>query len=355
MIHMIKKKIIPYATVAELTLQCNMHCIHCGSSAGTHRSNELTTTEWKQVITDLAQLGGKQITLMGGEPFLRSDWYELAQTVKKNHMDTIFMTNGYLINDDIIAKLKTLQPYAIAISIDGGCAETHDAIRGLHGSFNKCIKVLTQLQKAHLPSTVITTVHKKNYKELPQLRNLLINRNIAWQIQMADPIGRFPKELHLSPKEFYSVALFIAQTRQHYGLQQMPITGAHCIGYYSQVLPNTGLSPLWTGCKAGLTALGIYSDGGVTGCLSLPEQYVEANVRTKSLEDIWNDPTFCLYNRQFTQDNLYGACKDCKHGKKCKGGCNAVSASMTGKLHADPFCLYHIENNYQLNDSQLNA
>jgi len=340
---MFRKKIFPYSTVIELTLTCNMGCIHCGSSAGKGREKELSYDEWIKVFKDLSELDCNLVTFMGGEPFLRKEWHEMAEKIKDFGMNIIFMSNGYVIDEEIISKLRKIDPYAIAISIDGASGETHDSIRGVEGSFKKCMEVLESLRSADLPTTVVTTVHKQNFKELPQMREFLINKNIAWQIQMADPIGRFPKKLHLSLKEFYSVALFIASTREQYSLKEMPITGAHCIGYNSQVLPNITLSPKWTGCQAGITALGIQSNGGVKGCLSLPNSFVEDNVRKHNVIDIWNNPDFCSYNRKFKKEDLKNDCKDCKYGKSCKGGCLAVSASMTDKTHCDPFCLYLIE------------
>jgi radical SAM protein with 4Fe4S-binding SPASM domain len=340
---MFSKKIFPYSTAVELTLKCNMKCIHCGSSAGEDRKNELSFDEWVKVFKDLAELDGELVTLMGGEPFIRKGWYELAEKVKDFGMKVNFMSNGYCIDDEIISNMRKIEPYTVAISIDGAHAETHDSIRGIKGSFEKCQEVLKSLKSADIPTTVITTVHKLNFKELSQMREFLVNKNIAWQIQIADPIGRFPKSLHLSLEEFYSVGLFIASTRQKYSLKEMPITGSHCIGYNSQMLPNITLSPKWIGCQAGLTALGIQSNGGVKGCLALSNSFIQGNVRERSLTKIWNDPEFCLDTRQFKTEDLNGDCKDCKFGKGCKGGCNAVSTSLTGKAHGDPFCLYRIE------------
>jgi len=340
---MFKKKFVPYNTVVELTLKCNMNCMHCGSSAGKDRENELSIDEWKTVCKDLSDLGGKILTLMGGEPFLREGWYTIAINARDYGMNVTFISNGYLIDDKIISKLRSIEPYAIAISIDGATAKTHDYIRGVNGSFEKCQQALEALRAADLPTTVITTVHKLNFNELPAMRNFLVNRNIAWQLQIADPIGRFPRKLHLSLKEFYALALFIASSRQQYSFKELPITGAHCIGYHSQVLPNLTLSPKWTGCQAGISALGIQSNGGVTGCLALPNSFVEGNIREQSISDIWNSQDFCSYNRKFKTEDLQGDCKSCKYGKSCRGGCGGVSASLIGKLHGDPFCLYLIE------------
>jgi radical SAM protein with 4Fe4S-binding SPASM domain len=99
----------------------------------------------------------------------------------------------------------------------------------------------------------------------------------------------------------------------------------------------------WIGCQAGLTALGIQSDGGVKGCLSLPDSFIEGNIRQRSLIDIWKDPALFSYNRAFNLDDLENQCKVCKHSKKCKGGCVTVSSTLTGKNHCNPYCLNAIE------------
>ena len=88
-------------------------------------------------------------------------------------------------------------------------------------------------RKADLPTSVITTVSKINFKELPAIQELLFDRFIAWQIQTASPIGRFPKELVLSEEEFYSLGLFIANLKKKYSSRKMSVIGSHCLGYYS--------------------------------------------------------------------------------------------------------------------------
>jgi len=340
---MFRSKFIPVIAIWEITLACNMKCMHCGSTAGKTRSNELTTKETLALCKELNELGTELVTLMGGEPFLRKDWYQISQEIKDLGMDLTFISNGFAINEEIVSKLRQLDPYAVAISLDGAVSETHDSIRGLKGSFDKCISCLELLKESGLSTSVITTLHKKNVKEVTKIRDLLLNEGIAWQIQMAGPTGRFPKELMLSKEEFYSVAMFISSSRNQYSIKELPIMGAHNFGYHSHILGNIMISPIWKGCQAGITNIGIQSDGGIKGCLSLPDDYIEGNIRKRSLTDIWNDPNFVSYNRNFKKDDLKGNCKGCKYGKSCKGGCETVSTSLTGEMHCDPYCLYLIE------------
>jgi radical SAM protein with 4Fe4S-binding SPASM domain len=317
--------------------------MHCGSSAGDTRSQELTTNEALNLCSQLQELRAKYINLTGGEALLRKDWYVIAKEIKDRGMQVSVLSNGLLLNQKTIAQLRSVGVYAIAISLDGGTPKTHDMIRGVPGSFQKCFNALDDLNKEDLPATVITTVHKGNLSELPLIRDLIIGKTKAWQIQIAVPIGRFPPEYVLSKEEFYAVALFIAAMKKRYSVRELAVMGAHSIGYHSQVLRNTMVSPVWNGCQAGISVLGIESDGSIKGCLSLPESFVEGNIRQRPLADIWEDPSSFSYNRDFSCSDLKDQCTTCRFGKTCKGGCTTVSASLTSAPHNDPYCLYHLE------------
>jgi radical SAM protein with 4Fe4S-binding SPASM domain len=344
---MYRKTRVLRSAVYELTLRCNMRCIHCGSSAGDARKKELTAEQWNSVTKELAEMHCKDIALIGGEPFLNPGWFEIAKNIKDLSMDVSVVTNGWCVNDTLISQLRSLEPYAVAVSIDGGSSMVHDTIRQQRGSFERCLTALDRLTNANIPTTVVTTLHKKNINDLSHLRALLAHKKIAWQLQLAAPIGRFSKELALSKDEFYAAALFIASTRKHYSIQELPIIGAHCFGYNSKVLPNINLIPIWRGCQAGISLIGIQSDGGVKGCLSLPDDLVEGNVTANNLADIWENSNSFSYNRLFSTKDLTLECAECEYGKKCKGGCLSVSTATTGKQHGDPYCLRAIEKQFE--------
>ena len=173
-----KQKYIPKQVVWELTLKCNLKCIHCGSSAGKPRPNELSLRESLKLCRDLAEINANEVCFMGGEPFLQKEWYKLGKEVKDLGMKLLLISNGYMVNSDIISKLVKLQPYGVSTSLDGATAETHDHIRGVHGSFKKVMEFISLSRKVDLPTTVITTVNKLNFKELPKIKDFLLDKNI---------------------------------------------------------------------------------------------------------------------------------------------------------------------------------
>jgi radical SAM protein with 4Fe4S-binding SPASM domain len=333
----------PGCAVWELTLGCNLKCIHCGSAAGKARKNELTTKEAFQLVKDLAELGTHEVCLMGGEPLIRKDWYEIAKEVRNYDMKLSIISNGFNVTQETINKLAKIEPHAVSTSLDGGTAETHDRIRGVPGSYDKVMNYIKLSREADLPTSVITTVSKLNFKELPIIKDLLFNRFIAWQIQTASPIGRFVKELVLNEEEFYALGLYIASLKQKYTSREMPVIGAHCLGYYSDKIPELGILPKWIGCQGGISIISIQSDGGIKGCLSTPDEYIEGNIRNKDIKEIWNDPNAFAYNRQFKKEDLGPNCRDCEYGETCRGGCMSMSTAYTGIPFNTPLCFHRIE------------
>lgn len=324
--------------VWEFTLDCNLNCSHCGSSAGSPRKDELNTDECFDLCEELAEFGCEDVSLMGGEPFLREDWFQVAQCIKDLGMNLNFVSNGISL-DEHIDRIARLEPKVVGISLDG-MEETHDSIRG-EGSFEKAIRALKLLKREEIQTTVITTLSKLNYEDLPEMKNLLLGKNINWQLQIAMPFGNFGIEKMLSKEEFYSTALFIAKERIKNKFERFPAIGAHCYGYNSKILP--GCSD-WEGCPAGKSAIGITSNGGIVGCLAMGNnRFIEGKVRNRSLKEIWKNPDNFQYNRNFDETKLGANCNDCKYGPECKGGCNAMSYTVTGEFHNDPYCFHRIE------------
>jgi len=323
--------------VWELTLACNLRCTHCGSSAGHARSNELDTKECYKLCEEFASLNCRDVSLMGGEPFLRPDCFAIARCVKQLGMNLSFVSNGTLLEQHL-DEIERVEPKVVGISLDG-MKDAHERIRG-GGTWDKAVGAVEALRSRGIQTTVITAVSKINFKDLPKMRDLLLKKGVNWQIQTAMPFGNFQKEFVLSKEEYYATALFIAKERIRNKFEDLPVVGAHCYGYHSRVLPGCR----WNGCQAGMSSIGVTSDGNIVGCLSMGnDRFIEGNVRERSLVDIWNDPSTFAYNRKTEMKKAGPNCATCKHEPECGGGCNSVSYSLTGAFHNNPYCFLAIE------------
>ncbi len=340
LISLLTRRIKNSCAVWEITLKCNSKCIHCGSRAGSARSDELNTEEALKLVKEFHSCGYKGVALMGGEPLIREDWFEIAKEVKKYKMDLSIVTNGLNVVNHI-QKLKKLDVDCVSLSLDGGIPETHDYLRGIKGAYDKTINAMKTLKKEKLPVSIITAISKRNLNEVDLIKNLILDHNVSWQIQLAVPIGRFPKDLTISREEYYVLAMFISISVKKYSYRRLPVIGAHCIGHFSRFIPNLGLAP-WVGCQAGYSVLGIQSNGNIKGCLTLPDEFIEGNVRTQSLKEIVSNPHAFAYNRSFKKENLIGYCRNCDMANECRGGCLGTGYAINS--HDSPYCLRAIEN-----------
>lgn len=332
----------PNSVVWEITWKCNAHCIHCGSDCiSAEKQNQLTTDECLEIISDLHRIGAKKVTLSGGDPLLREDFPILAKEIKKYGINLGFITNGIALDDEKIEIIKDLNPRAFGISIDGADDYIHDYIRGHKGCLSHAFDSLIKLKNSGIIPSVVTTVHKLNYSQLPKLRDMLVVVGIgAWQIQYADFIGRMDQSCMITEAQFKKIAEFIYQTQSNYG-NTMYVTGADVTGYMDELSKKIGMTN-WSGCRAGIGVLGLGSDGTVRGCLSQQlDKYIEGNIRERSLFEIWNDPNSFSYNRHFDINTLCGYCRECEHAQICKGGCSR-SATNRSKCRCNPYCLYKI-------------
>ncbi len=323
--------------VWEFTLACNLRCTHCGSAAGMQRDDELTTSEAFETCEMLASVGCREVCLMGGEPLLRGDFIQVANCIRQLGMQLSIVSNG-MIMGEFVDRISSIGPEVVGISLDG-MEGTHEHIRG-QGTWKKALEAIDLLRAKGIQTTVITAVSKQNFRDLPKMRELLAPKGVNWQIQTAMPYGNFNRELTLSPEEFYATALFIAKEQLREGDGKVKVGGAHCYGYFSKVIPGS----TWNGCTAGRSTIGITSDGGVVGCLSMGnDRFIEGNVRERHLKDIWYDENSFGYTRRFEEGELGENCAGCRHWKRCAGGCSSVSLALTGKFHNDPYCLRAIE------------
>ncbi|MBN1947945.1 MAG: radical SAM protein [Bradymonadales bacterium] len=335
----------PYSVNVELTLACNLRCRHCGSSAGKPRPDELSLEEFATCFAELAQLGGEEVCLLGGEPLVRKDWEAICHQVGEAGLRLVLITNGMAVNDEVVRRMAAMPHlHRVGVSLDAAHAEIHDDLRGRSGSHARALWALFSLRDAGIEVGAITTLSRPNLEELQPLAELLLDQQITWQIQVASLGGtRFDSSDHLDRAAFYRVGQFISECRRRYPVDRLPVAGSHDIGHHSEILGPTGELAEWHGCGAGLYTLGIMSDGRIKGCLSQHDDFIEDNLRHRSLVDIWNDPNLFTRNRRFSVEQLEGFCRQCPYGATCRAGCSNVAYTTTGCTFDNPFCFYRIE------------
>jgi radical SAM protein with 4Fe4S-binding SPASM domain len=351
MIKLLKKLgFVPRIAVWELTLRCNLSCRHCGSRAGRARDDELTLAEALHLADELATMGCRFATLSGGEPLLRSDWPAIAERLIERGITVGLISNGILWTDACAKLAKTLGLETVAFSLDG-FRESHEYQRRVPGQWQQVLDAIERCVKHGIRASVVTTVNKRNAGELVDLRKLLAERGVQrWQVQFATPTGNMAdhRSLLMEPSDLLDVIPLIAAMCRDDLLPR--VYPGHDVGYYGEheeaLRSHAEPLPVWTGCSAGCSIVGIESNGNIKGCLSLPsamngvDRFVEGNVRDSSLEAIWNGPSAFAYNREFTTDLLGGFCRTCDYAEVCRGGCTWTTFAEHGPVRDNPYCYY---------------
>ncbi len=345
----------PIYCVWEITLRCDHECAHCGSRAGPVRDDELSTEEMFEVADHLVRLGTREVTLIGGEAYLRSDSYKLVEHLAKQGVRVTMQTGGRGLTLERAQKFKACGLSAVGVSVDGP-ADVHDVLRASPGSHEAAMRAIANCRQAGIPVTSNSQVNRLNAHRLVETGRMLEDAGVVvWRAQLTAPMGRAADhpEWILQPYMILDVIETLA-TIQRDALERarergIPMRRAfnvslgNNLGYYGpheQILRSRpGREDRhWQGCKAGQFVMGIESDGTVKGCPSLPTApYTGGNVRELSLDRIW-DAEQIAFTRDRGTNELWGFCKSCYYADTCRAGCSFTAHSTLGRRGNMPFC-----------------
>lgn len=320
----------------ELTTLCNLRCAHCGTRAGIQNRNQLPLEKCLSIADELAGIGCGAACLIGGEVTLFHGWDQIADRLIDNGVPTNIITNAYNITDDKFRIIRNSKIRTVCISIDG-MENNHNAIRGRPDCFSQLTAFIDRLNRTDKHLTAVTTLTKSNIVDIEALSSFLAENNVRiWQLQTCSPFGNASDNAGLAPDR--SDIRNVIEIFQKLPQSPMKIQLADNIGYYVE---DSGgdLLRQFRGCAAGLLSVGIDSDGNVRGCESLKDdRFIEGNLKTRTLKDIWEDPDSFSYNRKFTADLLTGACAACRYGKVCAGGCRSHNLFSHDKIYESAVC-----------------
>ncbi|ASU39125.1 hypothetical protein hmeg3_13070 [Herbaspirillum sp. meg3] len=338
----------PVYAVWELTLRCNLKCNHCGSRAGEQRSGELTTEEAFHLIDELAELGVRELAVIGGEAYLRRDWLEIIERICSYGIRPVLQTGGYGLSEKVIVRAKSSGLAAIGVSVDG-TSEIHDKIRGVNGAHYSALQAIRWAKKHGLAATANTQIHSRNWRQLPEILLELADAGIeAWQLQLTVAMGNAVENSQLLLQPYFLDELFpiLAKLFEECDKRGIEFQAGNNIGYFGPYehlwRGPTRMSDHYDGCQAGINGIGIEADGTIKGCPSLAtSRYTEGNVKRRRLKDIWTDRKNFQLNR-VEKPSLWGFCKSCYYSSVCRGGCVWTSDSLLGRPGNNPYCHHRV-------------
>jgi len=349
----------PFLVVWDFTHMCNLQCKHCYQDAQKALPDELTTEEAKRLIDQLSDAGVVVVAFSGGEPLMRTDFFEIAAYAHQQDLYVALASNGTMITPAVAKKIRTAGIDYVEISIDGRDAASHDAMRGIDGAFDRSVAGIKNCVTEGIYSCIATTVTQDNYDQVDDIhmlaKNLGVKRMMCFNfiptgrgLDMAahdispcqredllrsilakDREGSGPEVLSTAP-QFARVAL------ECDGNTGVPVGHFHAGSGLDG--KTRALADFIGGCGAGRLYCSIEPDGDVQPCVFLP--VTVGNVREKPFLDIWHGAQVLEGLRD--RSSLSGHCAVCENKLVC-GGCRARAWAYFGDVNApDPGCINNL-------------
>lgn len=319
---------LPTDFVFEPTSLCNLRCKMCYFDRKlTVKPGEMNTGQIETMIDNLPSM--KRVNLIGGEPFMRRDIFEILAHLEKRGVYTVISTNGTLVSREKSERLKKFHNLeGLSMSIDG-TKKTHNSIRGTEYAFDNTVNAMRWLKNDIF--VLITTVFQKdNIHELSDTINLLADLGLSHFLLEHE--RRYLKE----DIELTADMLDIPTTS--FGLK---ISDALDPGYSLQELKKSLQTAEETARKRGIKIYYLPSHfkekmaqchtfslrengryfcrevfkgrigalGNVFHCPAIRHSF--GNILEQPFEEIWNSEEHRSFRRKLVENNLLPVCKTC--------------------------------------------
>jgi radical SAM protein with 4Fe4S-binding SPASM domain len=333
----------PRWAVWELTLACDQKCAHCGPRAGHRRPDELSTEEALRVVQELKELGCGEVVLIGGEAYLRNDFILIIRAIREAGMSCTMTTGGLNLTRERAEAMIEAGIGSVTFSIDG-LEATHDHLRGVQGSWQRAFQAMKNVREAGGKVACNSQINALTYRELPTLLDLLADAGIhSWQIQITVPHGNAADhpEIILQPYMFIEVFEMLDGLIDRCHERKVRLWPGNNLGYFGPLEKKlrSAQKKHWRGCTAGVSVMGIESNGGIKNCPSLGgENNIGGSWRVHGIKKIWEESYQLGYVRQRTVDDLWGYCRECYYADTCMAGCTAAAEPLLGRPGNNPFC-----------------
>ena len=167
--------------------------------------DELSTEEWTDILLQLKEIGIKNITLSGGEPFMRKDIIKIISYANKIGLEVGVITNGYLLDKEKIEDAIRAGLSSFSISIDA-VSEEFDNIRGIQGAYQKVLnscKLLSEYKKNSVRVYLCFTIMKTTLDTYKDVFALAEEFDFSLAINLFDYTPYFFKNLGKEKDAFW--------------------------------------------------------------------------------------------------------------------------------------------------------
>ncbi len=342
--------------VWNMTRRCNLKCVHCYAQAvDPDGQDEISTSQAKEIIDDLAAFGAPVMLFSGGEPLVRKDLVELASYATGKGMRAVISTNGTLITKEKARELKDVGLSYVGISLDG-TEETHDKFRGVPGSYKKALQGVENCKAEGLKVGLRFTINKRNWTEVPSvfqvLKDLEVPRACFYHLVYSGRGSELIKEDLTHAESRQLLDLIMDETKALYdaGMPKEILTvdnHADGVYVYQRLLKEDPerakevmeLLQFNEGNNSG-RGIGCISWDGQVHADQFWRNHTFGNVLERPFSEIWTDENIeLLHKLKDKKAHVGGRCATCRYLNICGGNFRARAEAYYDDIWAqDPAC-----------------
>ncbi|GFO71513.1 pyrroloquinoline quinone biosynthesis protein E [Bathymodiolus japonicus methanotrophic gill symbiont] len=324
----------PRWLLAELTYKCPLQCPYCSNPLDyAHNSSEISTDDWKRVLSEARKMGAVQLGFSGGEPLTRPDLPELVKHARELGYYTNLITSGYGLNEAKIIQLKQAGLDHIQVSIQASSKDLNDHLAGTE-SFQHKKEAARLVKKHNYPMVLCVVIHRKNIHQMAEILAMAEELGADY-LELANTQyygwAHANRDLLLPTREQFEKAEKIAQDFKKKVEGKMKIY--YVVPDFYEDRPKACMNG-W-----GTTFLTIAPDGVALPCHSardLPGMDCP-NINDYSVTDIWHESK--AFNFFRGNEWMQETCRSCDEKDKDFGGCRCQAYLLTGDMYkTDPVC-----------------
>jgi AdoMet-dependent heme synthase len=334
----------PLIVFYEITQACDLVCQHCRAcSQPIADPAELNTGESLGLMDQLSEFPSPPIlVLTGGDPLKRGDIFQVIEHAVRVGLDVSITPSATpLVTRQAIYRLRDAGVSRMAISIDGADAATHDALRGVPGSFQRSLEILADARDAGLPTQINTTLTPLNVAQIDRMAGRFADLDIGmWSLFFLVPVGRARHLPRLTADECEAAfaRLWRQSQRQPYRIKttEAPHYRRFAIQHQRADIDDRPIPYISRGVNDGKGVMFIGHTGLVHPSGFLP--IVCGIYPLSHVVRVYQDSP--IFRALRDANRLEGKCRVCEFRHVC-GGSRARAYAVTGNLFAqEPDCNY---------------
>jgi len=349
----------PVTLDISLTSSCNLNCSYCYNARERETISSISYSDLDKIENILVKYQVLQVVISGGEPFLYPYFNNLIDIFQRTYTKFVILTNGTVINKNIIQKIadNSILLKSIQISLDSIKPDINGLTRG-KGTLEKTLLFMDILENYGLQYEVRVTLTRWNINSLIETASYLKKRKGCKRITVNEFFCRGNalnnyNELDIPFENlfncFQEIMDFNSNTSKYLILTDGIMKNMETIykirngiELEKKYINSCGILGA---CNHVYSGLSILHNGDIVPCMQL-SNLVIGNIKNSDLLKLWQSNPILIKLRERKNISLksFIKCNGCFFIKYCNGGCPAISI-IEGNTFDDPverFCLNNI-------------